>query len=121
MLVHPVKATDIGYDHHVNVSSHQYIKPSLLHCVGGPKLGQATYGIKAHISPTMKPCSALSQEASADASSSSPCLRTRAPRIDFPESRCRWHIDLNSVNSVKIRVVEKGGGGAVSNYAGGPR
>jgi len=58
------------------------------------------------MSPTMNPSSALNQEASADASSSWPCLRTRAPRKDLPDSRCCLHTDLSSGHGR-----EKGGGG----------
>lgn len=42
----------------------------------------------AYMSPTMKPSSALNQEASAETSSSLPCMRTMALRIDLPDSRC---------------------------------
>lgn len=97
--------------HHANVSSKSTHKNKAFSLRDGIKTRRG-YCLKAHISPTMKPSSALSHEASADASSSSLCLRTRAPRIDFPASRCRWHIDLSSINDENKSIIGR--------YAGEP-
>lgn len=50
----------------------------------------------------IKPNSALSLAASAEVTSSSPCLRTNALRIDFPELRWRLHTDLSSADTLSI-------------------